>query len=162
MVLGHATTQPPVPRGADLPCPGAAGNRPHRAWPACGHKSEESASLPGRELWEAPSCQPHLQPSSGPLFRVAQPRSLLQLPVSWAPHSRPGCLAAFRGESSCLGPVGRGRAGFTVRPGAGFRAKSHCGALVLTVALVILGGLSAWTSLALCPGLVPGWTEHLP
>lgn len=78
--------------------------------PACGHKSLESASLPGRELWEAPlPPAPPTTSSSGPLLRVAQPLApSLQLPVSWAPHSRPGWLAAFQGGVQLPGIRGMG------------------------------------------------------
>lgn len=95
-----ALAQPSVLRGADLPCPG----------PACGHKSTESASCQGGSCGKCFSRQPHLRPPPlGPLFRVAQPPApSLQLPVSWAPHTRPGCLAAFQQAVQLPGIHGTG------------------------------------------------------
>lgn len=114
--------------------------------PACGRKSLESASLPGRERWEAPlpPAPPTTSswgPCSGWLSCSLPPCSSL----SAGPHTagQAGWLP-FRGESSCLGSLGW--------DWAGFRAKRHGGALVLIVALIVLGGLTARTSWALCLG----------
>lgn len=92
-------SQPPVPRITDLPCPGAAGNRPRCAW-ACmwpqAHGERAGACL-GGSCWKRLSCLPYLHPPLGPQFRVAQPLPpSLQLPDRLGPNSRLGCLAAVQ------------------------------------------------------------------
>lgn len=105
--------QLPVPRGADLPCPGAAGNRPRCAW-ACMWPQVLGECQPA---WEgavgsaSPASPTYNLLLGAPVEGGSAARSLapsLQLPVSWAPHSRPGWLAAFQGGVQLPGIRGMG------------------------------------------------------
>lgn len=136
---------------------------PERSRPALSWGCWEQTTLcPGLHVaaspWRVPACQggsggkrlsrqPHLQPPPGaPVQGGSAARSLPAAPCQLGPtqQARLAGWLPFRGESSCLGSVGWGW--------AGFRAKRHGRALVLIVALIVLGGLTAWTSRALCLG----------
>lgn len=55
-----------------------------------------------------PASPTYNSPSRGPCSGWLSLAPSLQLPVSWAPHSRPGCLAAFPGGVQLPGTRGMG------------------------------------------------------
>lgn len=115
----------------------------------------------------------------GGLFRVAWPPApSLQLPVSWAPHSRRDCLAAIHGESSCPGPRGMGlgrvhspsrcwrqdqrslrSSGFDSGPGCAWRLKAR---VVGPLRLPALGWPRAGLSTCQSPQVSPRWNRVAP
>lgn len=95
--------------------------------PACRHKSTERTAREGAMGGGSPTSPTYTLLLRGPCsgWPSLQLTHSLQLPVSWAPHSRPGCLAAIHRESSCLDSWDGAGQAFTACPGIVFRARSH-------------------------------------
>lgn len=151
-----ALVQPPVPGGANLPCPGVAGNRPHCAgacmWPQV--LGECQPAWQGAVGSASPTTPPTASSSGAPVQGGSAAGSLPAAPCQLGPTQQARLAGCLWGGVQLPGICGMGLG--RLQGQASWRCFGFAGGLDRSWRLDCLdlrGSL---------PGLLPHWTHYLP